>query len=443
MNKKPKIAIAIIANRFEAGGERYEALRTAAADWMQKEHFDYLSQSVMVWDSADALRVCAEIEAQDADVLMLIHASWVQDSIQHIFTNRLKLPTILFAVPYVETFSLACAQHYAAQLKRYALPYKVIFGMPGSDDVSAEVRSFILAAAAYKNLRNSVAGVIGPRQTFRVSAAQDMTMEEWDFSDAFGTTVVHIETSELLSTADSVSKEAAAEMMLKLRGRKDIEIMLDDNRLEFCVRVYLAIKQLRDTYGLTFCAAQCYPNNGGICNLASSLLADEGYILDTEGDLGHAALMYAYSTFGGSVACLSETGGLTPQYMYLEHEGSTALTLKTEGFKATLRECGDGSMLGFTLRPMKEATIASLGWADGDFTIFTVEGSVVPVDTGVWQALEGRFLGAFNAASMSPKEMHAHMVCLGVDHHFALKEGNHAGCLEELCGMLGIKYKTI
>jgi hypothetical protein len=188
---------------------------------------------------------------------------------------------------------------------------------------------------------------------------------------------------------------------------------------------------------------QCYPANGGIGNLAACLLADEGFVLDTEGDTGHASLLYVYSLFGSGAACLSETGGLVPDYMYLEHEGSSALSLKTHGFRATLRECGDGSMVGFTLREMEKATLASMGEKDGDLVIYTVEGSVPPVDTKAWESLAGRFLGAFADRSRTPKALHTRMVELGVDHHFALKEGLHANGFHELCGMLGIDHIAI
>lgn len=39
-------------------------------------------------------------------------------------------------------------------------------------------------------------------------------------------------------------------------------------------------------------AAECYPFYSGEMNLPSSWLADEGIILDTEGDIGHTMVMY-------------------------------------------------------------------------------------------------------------------------------------------------------
>jgi hypothetical protein len=268
-------------------------------------------------------------------------------------------------------------------------------------------------------------------------------MEEWDFSRMTGSTLVHIETAELLAAAESIPEAQIGDVVNQLKSCGDLDVMLDESKLAFCTRIYLAINKLREDYGLSYCAAQCYPNNGGICNLASCLLADEGFVLDTEGDIGHAALMYAYSAFGGTPACLSETGGLEPQFMYLEHEGSSALSLKPEGFKATLRECGDGGMVGFTLRPMKQATIASIGVADGGFAIFTSEGMTSPVDTADWERLEGRFLGAFCPQAISPKEWYARLVHLGADHHFVLKEGNYTACFKALCGMMGIRHVTV
>ena len=54
----------------------------------------------------------------------------------------------------------------------------------------------------------------------------------------------------------------------------------------------MAVKETVKRYSLDALAAECYPFYSGQMNLPSSWLADEGIIVDTEGDIGHTMVMY-------------------------------------------------------------------------------------------------------------------------------------------------------
>lgn len=49
--------------------------------------------------------------------------------------------------------------------------------------------------------------LVGPRQTWRVAGPQDTTNEEWEFSEKFGVTLVHIEMEEIMEAAEKISEK--------------------------------------------------------------------------------------------------------------------------------------------------------------------------------------------------------------------------------------------
>jgi len=441
--KKPVAALAIIANRFECGGERFDALLKSTKLLFKNSEVELLEAPSMVWDMADAVKACSYFKTKSPDLLILIHASWVQDSVQYLFTNSLRLPTVLLAVPFLETFSLACVQHYSAQLTRRGIPCLSICTDLNRKDHRGKVERFAHAARIARKLRNTNCGMIGNRQTWRIAAAQDMTGEEWDFSENFGPTIVHIDTDELLALAKKQSQTAISAVATKVKSMGLVN-MLENGRLDFCSSVYLAVKELKDRYELSFAAAQCYPNNGGIANLASALLADENFVLDTEGDIGHATLLYMCSLIDEKPSCLSEIGAVCGEgHFYLEHEGSTALSLADAVKTATLRDCGDGSMLGFRLKPNMEATALSMGETDHGYMITALEGSTVEARKSDWDTLNGRFLGAFKPRDFAAEKAHDEMIQRGVDHHFVLKPGLHGETFKYLCQLLGFDYFSL
>ena len=96
---KPKVALVPVANHFESGGERWEDLFSTARKAFEQNGLEVLGAKKMVWDAADALEVVDQLQSADPDLLVIIHVTWVQDTIQYLFVNNLKCPVILWAVP--------------------------------------------------------------------------------------------------------------------------------------------------------------------------------------------------------------------------------------------------------------------------------------------------------------------------------------------------------
>ena len=87
--------------------------------------------------------------------------------------------------------------------------------------------------------------------------------------------------------------------------------MAGEETMLHMTKVYMAVKETVKRYSLDALAAECYPFYSGQMNLPSSWLADEGIIVDTEGDVGHTMVMYMLNLAAkGGATALGEVGSM-------------------------------------------------------------------------------------------------------------------------------------
>jgi L-fucose isomerase-like protein len=436
-----KIGLIGLASRFENGGERAETLLPALKRMLEQNGADAVQESQVVWDAADAVEAAERMARADVDAVMLVHLSWVQDSVQYILQTAMKKPLLLWAVPYAETFSTACVQHFGSILTARGIPYGYAVGLPDDADAGKNAAGFARAATAVARLRNANIGMIGPRQTWRIAGPQDTTAEEWDLTDRLGARIVHIEMDELrAAVAETGDAEARAYLMRKREAAPDFAWEAEEPRLLFGAKVALATGRLFSRYRLAAAGAQCYPANGGIANLASSWLADEGTVLDTEGDAGHTALLLMMNWLGdGAPAMLAETGKLdeTGDCLHYVHEGSAAMSLSENG--GVVQAAGDeGTAVGFALKAMPVMTLASLCGSAGPYRMLVAKAASLGVCDQDWRNAGRKFHGRLRFGIPAARVFDA-MLRMGVDHHFVTRQGDCSAELAQCCRLTGIE----
>ena len=441
---KPKIALVGVACHFESGGERAGNLVKNAEIKLKQSGLEVERCSKIVWDAADALEAVDQFIKTDPDLLVILHSTWVLDSLQYIFINNMDCPVVLWGVPYTETFSIGCVQHFASILHEHGIVYKYVYGLPEDKDLTNKISSFASVASIYKNLKNSRIALIGPRQTWRVAGSQDMTYEEWDMSKTFGVTIVHIEMDELLDLAEEQTDEAAVKVLEDLKKNKRIGVVeVEEERMLYAAKVYLGLKELYNKYGLTAAAAECYPNYSGLVNLPSSWLADDGLVLDTEGDIAHTLLMTVLNQLRPGATALGEVGSIEDDKLYLSHEGSTAHSLAENATKVHILPGGDnGTVVGLPVKPMPEVTITNLCGTGGSFRMFILKGSVEAATEEEWVEGGSKFYAKVNVGSDALKVFEK-MLTEGVDHHLLVKEGDLVAQLEDFCELFKTETVTI
>lgn len=443
---KAKVGLVVVASRSESGGERAEDLLRNAKQELEQTGVDVAAFAKTVWDPADALEAIRELNAAEPDVVAIIHASWVLDSLQYLFVTGMSCPMVFWSVPYTETFSLGCVQHFGSILTEHRIPCLHVYGLPGHGAAVDKVCKHARVGKALKALRTAKIALVGPRQTWRVAGSQDMTSEEWEFTRSFGTTIVHIEMEEVVEIigrkTDSEARSAIAQKRSAgMLGKSAVE----ESRLVYSAKAYLAAKDIMARYGLTAAAAECYPAFSGMMNLASSWLADEGVVLDTEGDIGHTALTIVLNELRPGPVSLSEIGSIDfdTDSLCLAHEGSSAHSLAGDVNKVQIGPGGDnGTIVGFPLKPMRDVTVASICGRAGSYRILVASGSTLPVSHDEWIEAGSKLVARlkFNGPADEAVEK---MLENGVDHHLLVKEGNVAAELANLCRLTGVRVVSL
>ena len=301
------------------------------------------------------------------------------------------------------------------------------------------------AGRILKSVKNMKLALVGPRQTWRVAGPQDTTNEEWEFSQKFGVTLIHIEMEEILELAGKISEEEAVQTYKYLRKRTG-KVLADEETMLHMTSVYLAVKEIVKKYSLDALAAECYPFYSGQMNLPSSWLADEGIIVDTEGDIGHTMVMYMLNLAAkGGATALGEVGSMDDEnrILALAHEGSTAHSLAEDLSKVQISPSGEkGCFVGLPLRPMEKVTVSSIqGNGRDGYQILVESGRVVEAHRQEWIDGGEKLLVKLGIEKKASEAVDR-LIEAGMDHHLLVKEGDYTEILSLLCKYLKVKKVT-
>jgi L-fucose isomerase-like protein len=322
-----------------------------------------------------------------------------------------------------------------------------VYGLPNETSVKEKIARFARASQAVKKFRHGNIGLIGQHPTKRIAGPQDTVFDDWDLVNTLGIKVVHIEMDDFLSEIERVSTDDALAAMNLMKGTGRYgEVKVEEKRILHSAKVYIASKKLMSDYFLTGAAIECYPYYCGLVNLASSWLADEGIVLDPEGDVGHTMLAGILNTLQPGPTALAEMMLLDwdKECFYLRHEGSTAYSLALDPQKVEVIAAGEGvgTIVQFPMRPMPTATAASLRGRSGSYTLFTGILSIEKLDFQQWQ----KWGGNFQIAAKTTKGLDVlldKVFTNGMDHHWLIKEGDVIQLLETVADIWGLSKVSL
>lgn len=438
---KAKMGIVAVASRDESGGQRAEGLLAAAEKQMKEAGIDVICAGKVVWNPADALDVFGEFEKAGIDTLTVLHATWVLDSLTYLLINKLRVPVTLWAVPYTETFSFACVQHTAAVLKARGLVYQHVYGLPEDQKLVEKLRVTAESSRFCRLARDMNIALMGPRQTWRVAGPQDMSHEEWEFSEKFGTTVVHLEMDEILNKVKALSDEEGNRILQELDFRTG-QVMCTPEDMRFAAKVYQSMKMVMKENHLDAVAAECYPNFDGITNLTASWLADEGIVIETEGDIAHVMVKELLNSCRGEgVTLLGEVGSFSKEEnaMMISHGGSSGHCTADSVDRVEIYHSGDtGTYVGTPVKAMPVVTVANMVGRDGCYRMFIAKARTLPVTDEEWEKAGKRLLVKMTF-DRDVEELLENMLKAGVDHHLVIREGDYTAELRQFCGFMGVE----
>ena len=433
--RQPRIGIVGVTCEFESGGQRAEALVDSIGTALEKKNVAVVYAEKVAWDSADAVNICRQFKQEELDALVIVEATWIMDSMQYIFINELLLPTVFWAVPYTETFSIGCVQHFGAILKAQGIEYEYVYGLPDNEEAVHKVKTVAEAGQIMKAVKGMRLALVGPRQTWRVAGPQDMSNEEWEFSRKFGVTLIHIDMVEILYLADNI-RDGEAEEVLKCLSKRTGAVKANGTTMQYMAKIYMATKEVIKKYSLDAMAAECYPMFSGLMNLTSSWLADEGIVVDTEGDIGHTMVMHMLNLISKGGACaLGEVGSIDDMenILALAHEGSTAHSLAEDIHKVQISQSGErGTFVGAPLKAMEKVTISSITGARGSYKLLADRAAVTEASHEEWVEGGEKLLVKLRVADKASAVVDQ-LMQNGMDHHLLVKEGDWVEVLKMIC----------
>lgn len=442
---EPNVGLVVVSSPFEAGGDRAEPALRRATEILQASGLNIRVASQVIWDVADASRVTKDWASAPIDLLVIVHSSWVEDSLQFQLQREAQAPVLLWTLPHPETYALAAVKHFASVAARTGIVYKWGQGEVDDPEFIATVKSFAETAAVARRFRKSRVALLTPRTAWRMFGPMDMSYDEWDLANTLGITVLHLEIDELVDKAENESDtDARAELERHAAGYGHIEA--DPERMLFSSKVYLAAKKMIDSYGLDAMAAACYPTHFGLVNLASSWMSDEGFHFDPEGDTGSAIVANAMLALRNTPVCLAEPALLRrdKDSLLLRHEGSAPSGLAVSPSEVYVINLGDqrGTLIEFPLRSADKVTAACIAGHDGDYALYVGGLKSVGIPADEWQQWGRGFLADMTGPKGGTALVEG-MFANRQDHHMLLQEGDQVAQLTDLAELWGLDVVSI
>lgn len=440
--KKAKMGLVGLCSPVESGGQRYDELIGSAAKAMTDAGVEVVVANRSVWNPTDALNVCDQFKEAGIESVAVMDVTWVMDSLKYLFIQELKVPVLFWAVPYPETFSIGCIQNFGSAMKSAGIHFEYVYGLADDTALIDKVKKVAQAGQIIHKVRTMRLALVGPRQTWRVAGPQDMSLEEWEFSQTLGPTIVHLEMEEITDAAEKICDEEAKKTLESLKDRTGT-VKCNEACMIWMAKVYMATKALIQNTGLQALAAECYPNYGGLMNQTASWLADEGLIVDTEGDIAHAVVQYILNLASDGGACaLGEIGSFDDKadYMTICHEGSSAASLADSLDRVVTNPSGDlGVFIGVPLKAMEKVTFCDIQGSAGNYQMLVASGSTLPVSHEEWVDGGEKLVLKLRADGQKPSQVVDQMIRAGLHHHVVIKEGDYTELVKLVCDYMGIQ----
>ena len=301
------------------------------------------------------------------------------------------------------------------------------------------------AAQIVRKFSNLRIAVLGPRQTFRVAGPQDMSIEEWEFSRTLGPTILHLDMEVLTDAADAITDADAVKTLSALKDRTG-KTLCSESCMIRMAKLYMAAKAFVEKNGIDVIAAECYPLYSGLLNQTSSWLEDDGYVVDTEGDVANAVLKYMLNMAScGGTCALGEAGSFDDiaNFLSVAHEGSTPVSMAASLDEVQISPSGDNCFVGFPVKAMEHCTICDFQGSAGRYQMLIATGSVLPASHEEWVSGGEKQLIKLRFDNVLPSQAVDTMLHAGLHHHLVVKEGNLTEVMKMACAYLGIEIVHI
>ncbi|MGQ9622508.1 MAG: L-fucose/L-arabinose isomerase family protein [Candidatus Caldatribacteriaceae bacterium] len=391
-------------------------------------------------------RVGRFLENQKPDFLIIQSGTFNLDRYILSVVKNYQGPLVLWAYPEgvsqkggLQINSLAGAISNNAALHKIGKPPEFLFGLPGEPTVREFFMRKVQALQAVKTFRNATLGLVGvPFTGYFASAYDEMLIRK-----ILGLEFIHFEIRDFLREVEALGREEIEKVSLSscsyLPG--EVKCMVSASDLEQSGKAYLALRKLFEKHLLDFISIKCQPELKNWLDLnpcfSISRLADEGYVVGCEGDVGLALSMYLEFLLTGRPGVLLEIVKLNEEENLgvMWHCGQAPSQYADREVAITLERhtlAPGTTVIEFPFAPGR-ATIVRFAQVDGRLKLFAASGEVVKArnyfkgsyaeirfDTGIRRVLET-------------------ILDHGIEHHQALVYGDIVREVQEVGKLLDVE----
>ncbi|TZF86258.1 hypothetical protein FW774_04210 (plasmid) [Pedobacter sp. BS3] len=263
----------------------------------------------------DVLRAQEELAQEKFDVLIICLSGWIPSHTVISITDKYRhLPIVLWGLagekPNGHIVTTAAQAGTSALRKVFQdLGYKFIYlyNIIGSPSPLSKIESFITAAFAGKNLRDSRIGMMG----FRDMRLYNTLYEGISLKKNLGIEVEFFEMLEVVSLSEKINADEVQVVLDKIKSAWEFLGEMDKDFLKRGITYYLAIKQIADERGLDAISLKDVDGMKKILGFPPAfvfmLLADEaGFCTIPENDVMGAVTQLVVKQLTGQCAAYLE-----------------------------------------------------------------------------------------------------------------------------------------
>lgn len=273
-----------------------------------------VENDLIVATKGEAKQVILPLAKDDSiDCLVLFSATWVW-SAHMIAAIREFAKTgkgiVIWTYPGSQGWRPVGGLVLKAALSEIGIPYRYVYGKAEDPKDLGRIVSYCQASAVKNRINMTTLCAFGGRGMGQTCGVADPS--QW--MKTFGIDIDSRDTTQLLATAKAVTAEEIEEVY-KLIGQRFAEMPEKDDMTERSIRLYVALKKLKEEYGFDYYTIQSFP---GLADdyvascFAQSMMLDDGVPTSTLSDFNTCmtSILMTYlsneRTYYGDFQCINK-----------------------------------------------------------------------------------------------------------------------------------------
>ena len=408
---RPKIGLIVLTIKQEISPikseskEIMEDFAARAEKSLKNEEFDFIKISDFIDDACVAEEKINVLIREKIDCLIIMIGAWPSPSLAIDMIDKInkKIPVILWAIPssIIESLVPTCQFHGAfddMDIKHY-----FIYSEPESDAFIKKIREITKAGFAINKLNGMNMGLFGGRYMNMYTGTADPIQVK----KIFGVEITHIDEFCLVDEAKKVSKKEIMEFANNLKNKYG-KINVPEDVKDKSIRLYYAMKKLKNEYNLDFAGVKCMLEvQGSYCShcLSVSQNLDEGFVISCEADINAAITMQILKLLSNSAPGFGDLFDFKLKENLLkicncgvfatEFAKTPKEVIFNEQYKHLVPGPGTGMITSFICKPGK-LTLARLGRIKGEYVMQISSGNAISMPssekTNGWEKLPHLFI---------------------------------------------------